>query len=145
MAAQKLLQKTSQPNYTDRNSRGHRRRGKYEEDDSSVITLDEWERRKTGIDLPTAHEHSHFSRDEDLARQLQEQFDLEDNHVSIFCRTIFHIEYILIMVIGSPNFVSVYIVTTSIARAFHDLSILICIFLLLYYNGLLIIAKCLVY
>ncbi|KAL8492781.1 hypothetical protein ACS0TY_024104 [Phlomoides rotata] len=80
MAAQKLLQKTTQPNYTDRNSRSHRRRGKYEEEDSSVITLDEWERRKTGIDPPTVHEHSHFSRDEDLARQRQEQFDLEDNH-----------------------------------------------------------------
>lgn len=88
VAAQKLLQKTSQPNFSDRNSRFQRRRGKdKEEDDSSLITLEEWERRKTGTNLRTTHEQSHSSRDEDLARQLQEQFDLEDNHVTIFCRS----------------------------------------------------------
>lgn len=115
VAAQKLLQKTSQFNFSDRNSRSQRRRGKDKEEESSLITLDEWERRKTGIDLPTTHEHSHFSQDEDLARQLQKQFDLEDNHVTIFCRTICHMEFtILIMVIGSPNFVSVAIATISI-------------------------------
>lgn len=88
VAAQKLLQKTSLPNFSDRNSRFQRRRGKdKEEDDSSLITLEEWERRKTGTNLRTTHEQSHSSRDEDLARQLQEQFDLEDNHVTIFCRS----------------------------------------------------------
>lgn len=93
MAAQKLLQKTSQPSFNDRNSRFQRRRGKDSEDDSSLLTLEEWERRKTGNSLQTTQEHHHYSRDEELARQLQEQFDLEENHVTISYRTIFHMNY----------------------------------------------------
>lgn len=92
VAAQKLLQKTNQPSFSDRNSRFQRRRGKDTEDDSSLLTLDEWERRKTGSNIQTTHEHQHYSQDEELARQLQEQFDLEENHVTISCRTIFHME-----------------------------------------------------
>lgn len=84
VAAQKLLQKTSQPNFSDRTSRSHRHRGRFEEEESHLLTLDEWERRKTGIHLPTTHDHHNISQDEDLARQLQEQFDLEDVHVIIF-------------------------------------------------------------
>ncbi|GFQ05556.1 tudor domain-containing protein 3 [Phtheirospermum japonicum] len=78
VSAQKLLQKTSQPDFKDRKSRSQRHRGKAKEEDSSLITLDEWERRKTGIDLVATHEHSNISQDEDLARQLQKQFELED-------------------------------------------------------------------
>ncbi|XP_011084097.1 uncharacterized protein LOC105166443 isoform X2 [Sesamum indicum] len=77
-AAQKLLQKTSQPNFNDRTSRSQRHRRKDKEEESPSITLDEWERRKTGMNLPTMHEPSNTSQDEDLARQLQNQFDLED-------------------------------------------------------------------
>ncbi|KAL0382907.1 UNVERIFIED_CONTAM: hypothetical protein Scaly_0578000 [Sesamum calycinum] len=77
-AAQKLLQKTSQPNFNDRSSRSQRHRRKDNEEESSSITLDEWERRKTGMNLPTMHELSNTSQDEYLARQLQNQFDLED-------------------------------------------------------------------
>ncbi|KAK6156486.1 hypothetical protein DH2020_010734 [Rehmannia glutinosa] len=80
VAAQKLLQKTSEPNFKDRNSRSQRHRGKFKEDDSTLITLDEWERRKTGVDPLTTHGHSDISQDEDLARQLQRQFELEDIH-----------------------------------------------------------------
>ncbi|KAL0403821.1 UNVERIFIED_CONTAM: hypothetical protein Sradi_2022900 [Sesamum radiatum] len=77
-AAQKLLQKTSQPNFKDRTSRSQRHRRKVKEEESPCITLDEWERRKTGMNLLTMHEPSNTSQDEDLARQLQNQFDLED-------------------------------------------------------------------
>ncbi|KAL7097015.1 hypothetical protein ACP275_10G116300 [Erythranthe tilingii] len=81
VAAQKLLQKTTgQQNF----SRGQRHnRERFQEEESSLMTLDEWERRRTrtGIDLPTSHDYSNIRQDEDLARQLQEQFDLEDIHV----------------------------------------------------------------
>ncbi|KAL3839855.1 hypothetical protein ACJIZ3_024446 [Penstemon smallii] len=79
-AAQKLLQKTSQPNINHRNFRSQRHRGKEKEEESTFLTLDEWERRKTGRELSTTHVHSNISQDEDLARQLQEQFDLENIH-----------------------------------------------------------------
>ena len=46
------------------------------EEDKPVFTLDEWERRKAGAS--TGVENSDVTRDEDLARQLQNQFDLED-------------------------------------------------------------------
>ncbi|KAL8136433.1 hypothetical protein V2J09_002434 [Rumex salicifolius] len=73
-AAQKLLQKMTQPVYR-QHQRGQRYKGK-EEEDKPVFTLDEWERRKAGgsnrVETPD------LSRDEDLARQLQSQFDLED-------------------------------------------------------------------
>lgn len=75
-AAQKLLQRMSQPNHDNKHFRGRRHGRKEKEEDTATVTLDEWERRKTGISSSTAH-----SLDEDLARQLQEKFDLEDVHV----------------------------------------------------------------
>ncbi|KAA8523068.1 hypothetical protein F0562_009491 [Nyssa sinensis] len=80
-AAQKLLQKMSQPNWDDRRSRGQKHRGKGKQEESPVFTLDEWERSKAGPNHSTRDKLPDFSRDEDLARQLQNQLDLEDLHV----------------------------------------------------------------
>ncbi|KAK4727552.1 hypothetical protein R3W88_032469 [Solanum pinnatisectum] len=81
-AAQKLLQKMSQPpprgGHRSR-GRGHRGRDR-EEDESHLLTLEEWERRKTGVNLSAAHDFPDVSQDEDLARQLQQQLDFEDFH-----------------------------------------------------------------
>lgn len=67
----------------DRHGRGHRFKGKGKEDDDQVFTLDEWERRKAIGSKSSAENYVHdTSRDEELARQLQEQLDLEDMHVS---------------------------------------------------------------
>lgn len=82
-AAQKLLQKMSQAVPEDRRGRGHRFKGKGKEEDSQVFTLDEWEKRKAIGSKSTAESYMQdTSRDEELARQLQEQLDLEDMHVS---------------------------------------------------------------
>ena len=83
-AAQKLLQKMSQPNLDDRQFRGRRLRGKGKEEESPLFTLDEWERRKAGANPLVRDKLPNGSRDEDLARQLQNQFDLEDLQVSIW-------------------------------------------------------------
>ncbi|KAM0838920.1 hypothetical protein ACQ4PT_060659 [Festuca glaucescens] len=78
-AAQKLLQKMAMPE--DRHGRGHRFKGKNKQDDAPVFTLEEWERRKAVGSVSTAERHiQDTSRDEELARQLQEQLDLEDSH-----------------------------------------------------------------
>lgn len=82
-ASQKLLQKMSQPTRGNHRTRGQRHRGKGKEEDSHLLTLDEWERSKTG-NFSGTQKLSDISQDEDLARQLQEQFDLEDVHVSYF-------------------------------------------------------------
>ncbi|XP_071717163.1 uncharacterized protein [Rutidosis leptorrhynchoides] len=80
-AAQKLLQKMS--NYN-RNEGGHTRgwkqrgRGYKDDDDSAVLTLEEWERKRAGGTSSVQHETLKVNEDEDLARQLQRQFDLED-------------------------------------------------------------------
>lgn len=80
-AAQKLLQKMSQAVPEDRRGRGHRFKGKGKEEDAQVFTLDEWEKRKAIGSKPTVESYVHdTSRDEELARQLQEQLDLEDLH-----------------------------------------------------------------
>lgn len=83
-AAQKLLQKMSQPpprgGHRSR-GRGHRGRDR-EEDESHLLTLEEWERRKTGANVSAARNFPDVSQDEDLARQLQHQLDFEDFHVS---------------------------------------------------------------
>lgn len=80
-AAQKLLQKMSQAVPEDRRGRGHRFKGKGKEEDAQVFTLDEWEKRKAISSKPAAESYVHdTSRDEELARQLQEQLDLEDLH-----------------------------------------------------------------
>ncbi|CAK9154429.1 unnamed protein product [Ilex paraguariensis] len=79
VAAQKLFQKMSQPNRDDRHSRGQRHRGKGKQEESPVLTLDEWERRKAGVNLVMREELP--NQDEELALQLQRQFDLEDIQV----------------------------------------------------------------
>jgi len=86
-AAQKLLQKMSQAVPEDRRGRGHRFKGKGKEEDAQVFTLDEWEKRKAIGSKSAAENYAHdTSRDEELARQLQEQLDLEDMRVSpILC------------------------------------------------------------
>ena len=86
-AAQKLLQKMSQAVPEDRRGRGHRFKGKGKEEDAQVFTLDEWEKRKAIGSKSAAESYAHdTSRDEELARQLQEQLDLEDMRVNpILC------------------------------------------------------------
>lgn len=81
-AAQKLLQKMAMPE--DKHGRG-RFKGRSKQEETPVFTLDEWERRKAVGSVSTAARHIHdTSRDEELARQLQEQLDLEDSHVSFY-------------------------------------------------------------
>ncbi|KAI3996170.1 hypothetical protein MKX01_022664 [Papaver californicum] len=78
-AAQKLLQKMSQPpTRGDRNFRGPRHKGKGREEEQAVLTLDEWEKRKGGVKPLVKNEFHDISNDEELARQLQNQLDLED-------------------------------------------------------------------
>lgn len=73
----------SHPTREDRHSRGPKYRGKGRQEEQAVFTLDEWERRK-GVGSPTMNNKFHdVSQDEELARQLQNQLDLEDIHVSI--------------------------------------------------------------
>lgn len=80
-AAQKLLQKMSQAVPEGRHGRGHRFKGKGKEEDAQVFTLDEWEKRKAIGSKSTSESYMQdTSRDEELARQLQEQLDLEDMH-----------------------------------------------------------------
>lgn len=80
-AAQKLLQKMSQPADGDRHLRGHRHRLKGKHEEQQVFTLDEWERRKGSNSNYTMRKQiQDISRDEELARQLQNQLDLEDFH-----------------------------------------------------------------
>ncbi|KAJ8527915.1 hypothetical protein K7X08_015366 [Anisodus acutangulus] len=80
-AAQKLLQKMSQPPPGGHHSRGQRHKGRgREEDESHLLTLEEWERRKIGANRSATHDFPDVSQDEDLARQLQQQLDFEDFH-----------------------------------------------------------------
>ncbi|GMI97698.1 hypothetical protein like AT5G19950 [Hibiscus trionum] len=79
-AAQKLLQKMG-------HSRGRKHRGKGKQEEPVVFTLDEWEKRKGGTKPQTINEYPETSRDEDLARQLQAQLDMEDYHFSVFLAT----------------------------------------------------------
>lgn len=66
----------------DRYGRGHRFKGKGRQEDTPVFTLDEWEKRKSAGLKSTAQSYiDDTSRDEELARQLQEQLDLEDSYV----------------------------------------------------------------
>lgn len=85
-AAQVLLEKMKHSSSNERQYRGRRGRGRgrgREEDDSAVLTLEEWEKRKTsGGAVAAADNPSDTTRDEDLAWQLQNQFDLEDSYVS---------------------------------------------------------------
>ena len=87
-AAQKLLQKMTQPAQGDRNARGHKHRFKGKQEETQVFTLEEWERRKGNNMKPTMPTYTQdVSRDEELAWQLQNQYDLEDVHVSFFFDT----------------------------------------------------------
>uniref|UniRef100_A0A0D9UXH3 RecQ mediated genome instability protein 1 OB-fold domain-containing protein n=1 Tax=Leersia perrieri TaxID=77586 RepID=A0A0D9UXH3_9ORYZ len=80
-AAQKLLQKMAQAAPEDRYGRGNRFKGKGRQEDTPVFTLDEWEKRKSaGLKATTESFIDDTSRDEELARQLQEQLDLEDSY-----------------------------------------------------------------
>ncbi|XP_017644450.2 uncharacterized protein LOC108485111 isoform X3 [Gossypium arboreum] len=78
-ASQKLLQKMSHSNLDNRHSRGRKYKGKGKQEEPMVFTLDEWEKRKVGTKPQTRIEYPETS-DEDLARQLQAQLDLEDYH-----------------------------------------------------------------
>ncbi|KAL0887479.1 hypothetical protein Bca101_011462 [Brassica carinata] len=85
-AAQILLEKMKHSSSNERQHRGRRGRGRgrgrgRDEDDSAVFTLEEWEKRNTsGGAVATADRPSDTTRDEDLAWQLQNQFDLEDSY-----------------------------------------------------------------
>ncbi|KAE8666899.1 transmembrane protein 19-like [Hibiscus syriacus] len=76
-AAQKLLQKMGHSNQDGRHSRGRNYRGKGKQEEPVVFTLDEWEKRNVGA-KPQINEYPETSRDEDLARQLQAQLDMEE-------------------------------------------------------------------
>lgn len=73
----------SHSNLDGRHSRGRNYRGKGKQEEPTVFTLDEWEKRKVGTKPQTRNEYPETSCDEDLARQLQAQLDLEDYHVSV--------------------------------------------------------------
>lgn len=98
-AAQKLLQKLNQSERENRHYRGAKHRGK-EREEAAVFTLDEWERSKAGSLKPvgaTSAAHD-TSRDEELARQLQNQLDLEDFHVGCF------FSYAFALTLNKPTF-----------------------------------------
>lgn len=57
-------------------------RGRQEEE-LVVFTLYVWEKRKAGAKPSTGGACTSSSREEELARQLQNQFDLDDYHVSV--------------------------------------------------------------
>ncbi|XP_052184106.1 uncharacterized protein LOC127796081 [Diospyros lotus] len=80
-ASQKLLLKMSQPNQEDRHFRVRKHRGKGKQEDTPVLTLEEWERRKAGAHPLKSDGFPNVSQDEDLAQQLQYQFHLEDLHI----------------------------------------------------------------
>ncbi|TYK00068.1 tudor domain-containing protein 3 isoform X2 [Cucumis melo var. makuwa] len=80
-ASQKLLYKMSRPsgNRPPFKNRNHRGKGRME--DQEVYTLEEYERRKSGTSQLPKETSSYTNHDEELARQLQNKFDLEDFHV----------------------------------------------------------------
>lgn len=77
-AAQKLLQKMNKQNWGDSPARGRKYRGKGKQEEA-VYTMEEWERKKASSKSSMKDEPPYVSQDEDLAWQLQNQFDLEDN------------------------------------------------------------------
>ena len=84
-AAQKLRQKMSNQNQDGRQYKGRKHRGKGKQEEEPVVfTLDEYEKGRGETKPVTRDGFPNISRDEDLAWQLQNQFDLEDSHVSIF-------------------------------------------------------------
>ncbi|KAM7260134.1 hypothetical protein ACFE04_015875 [Oxalis oulophora] len=81
-AAQKLLQKMNNPNQENRQFRGRKYRGKAKEEEQQVFTLDEWEKRKAGAKPYVKNEIPNTNNDEDLARQLQNQLNMEDSYMT---------------------------------------------------------------
>ncbi|XP_022732617.1 tudor domain-containing protein 3-like [Durio zibethinus] len=79
-ASQKLLQKMSHSNHNGRHSKGRKYRGKEKQEEHEVLTLDEWEKMKAGSKPQMRNELPETSCDEDFARQLQTQLDLDDYH-----------------------------------------------------------------
>ncbi|XP_022145032.1 tudor domain-containing protein 3 [Momordica charantia] len=80
-ASQKLLHKMSQQDGNHRHFNNRKHRGKGRMEDPVVYTLEEYERRKSGTNQIPKNASSYTSHDEQLAWQLQNQFDLEDSHV----------------------------------------------------------------
>nr|KYP42724.1 Tudor domain-containing protein 3 [Cajanus cajan] len=78
-AAQKLLQKLNHPSQNDRHFKGRKHRGKGKEEDPVVFTLEEYENRRAQTKPSNKDNNLDISRDEDLARQLQNQLYLEDS------------------------------------------------------------------
>lgn len=70
----------NQPNQDSHHNRGRRHKGKGREENTQVFTLEEWERSKSSLKPSIKEEFPDISRDEDLAWQLQNQFDLEESH-----------------------------------------------------------------
>lgn len=73
----------SNPNQGRQYSRGQWTRQKMKQEDTTVLTLDEWEKRKNGAKSSMQMEQPNISNDEDLAWQLQNQLDMEDSHVIV--------------------------------------------------------------
>lgn len=87
----------SQQNHNDGRYKGRRSRGKEKQEEPFVLTLDEWEKKKAAGVKPLMRDELHdVRRDEDLAWQLQNQFDLEDANVSTSSIPIYIICYITI-------------------------------------------------
>ncbi|XP_021835265.1 uncharacterized protein [Spinacia oleracea] len=77
-AAQKLLQKMNNPKHNNERYRASRYKGKEYQEEKQVFTLEEWERRKAEAIPAARNEPLDLNHDEALARQLQNQFNLED-------------------------------------------------------------------
>lgn len=83
-AAQKLLQKMSQPDNKEMNPRFRKHKFRAKQEEAVVFTLDEWERTKgTKLNPMLNSGMQDTIHDEELARQLQDQLDFEDSYVSI--------------------------------------------------------------
>ncbi|KAI4335800.1 hypothetical protein L6164_014410 [Bauhinia variegata] len=80
-AAQKLLQKLNHPNQDDRHPRGRRQRGREKREDPVLFALEEYENKKAQTKPLANVEVPDVRHDENLARQLQNQFNLEDSRV----------------------------------------------------------------
>ncbi|KAJ8750444.1 hypothetical protein K2173_015583 [Erythroxylum novogranatense] len=80
-AAQKLLQKMTQPNQGGQQYRGRKHRGKDKLEEHQYLTLVEWENAKAGAKAHIEDELADTIWDEDLAWQLQNDLDIEDSHI----------------------------------------------------------------
>lgn len=85
-AAQKLLDRRTDAGVGSERGRGRGRgfrrgrgRDDFDEHDERIMTLDEWEAKKTSA--PSSSHSAAAVSDQELARRLQEQFNLEDSHV----------------------------------------------------------------